>query len=114
MSKCHLGILAKILPAGQMPESTYFGMDFPAYSDPGLEDEARLMVDNGLDGPRDEGGDGVTAGEEKEEEAAAEGKVDVCGGDNREGEPTDTDADGAADPRWRDGVSRREKADVLG
>ena len=78
-------------------------MDFPAYNDPGLEDEARLMVDKGLDGPRDEGGDGVTAGEEKEEEAAAaaaEGKVDVSGGDNREGEPADaTVADDAPDPR---------------
>ena len=58
------------------------------------------MVDNGLDGPRDEGGEGVTAGEEKEETAAAaEGKVDVSGGDDREGEPADADTDDAADPR---------------
>ena len=44
-------------------------MDFPAYSDPGREDDARLTLESGLDGPRDDGGEGVTAGEEREGEA---------------------------------------------
>ena len=42
-------------------------MDFPAYSDPGREDDARLTLESGLDGPRDDEGEGVTvaaAGEE--------------------------------------------------
>ena len=53
-------------------KGTYFGMDFPAYSDPGREDDARLTVESGLDGPRDDEGEGVTGvtvGEEREGEA---------------------------------------------
>ena len=60
-------------------------MDFPAYSDPGREDDARLTLESGLDGPRDDGGEGVTAGEEREGEAvgrtvaAAAAAEDVAG-----------------------------------
>ena len=73
-------------------------MDFPAYSDPGREDDARLTLESGLDGPRDDEGEGVTvaaAGEERREgeavgrrttaaEAAAEDDGIVAGAELRE------------------------------
>ena len=48
-------------------------MDFPAYNDPGREDEARLTLESGLDGPRDDEGEGVTAGEERDRDRDREG-----------------------------------------
>ena len=74
-------------------------MDFPAYSDPGREDEARLTLESGLDGPRDDEGEGVTAGEERDRdrEGAAAGGWTAAAADE-----VAAPAVGAAEPREDD------------
>ena len=74
-------------------------MDFPAYNDPGREDEARLTLESGLDGPRDDEGEGVTAGEERDRdrEGVSAGRWTAAAADE-----VVAPAVGAAEPREDD------------